>query len=309
MKESDQPGDLPAGAAARAILSAIAPGSTLLAVHPLPGSYSNDSHMVEARAAGGSLNRFVVRRYAVFGDYDRGEKARREFHTFELLRRHGLPAPPPLYLDDAGDLLGSPGIITAFVEGEMVQQPADSLPWARQMARLLARIHTLPVDPARERYLLDANQEASWFLRAGAPPAYILAHPLGELLWQRVNQLWPLFRPTPSTLVHIDYWSGNLLWNAGRIVAVVDWEEAAYGDPAIDVAYCRMDLILLGYRQAAEEFLTVYEAEMGRPIANLGLWELAAAVRPMFNPAGWIDQSPARERFTRFVMEAAARPG
>jgi aminoglycoside phosphotransferase (APT) family kinase protein len=88
---------------------------------------------------------------------------------------------------------------------------------------------------------------------------------------------------------------------------VVDWEEAAQGDPAIDVAYCRMEMNLTGMREAADEFLFVYEEEMQRPVSNLGFWELAAAVRPMFNPNGWISDSPAKERFAEFVEAAMER--
>jgi aminoglycoside phosphotransferase (APT) family kinase protein len=111
----------------------------------------------------------------------------------------------------------------------------------------------------------------------------------------------------PVGLVHIDYWSGNVLWKAGRIAAVVDWEEAAFGDPGIDVAYCRMDMFLLGMREAADEFLSAYEAEMGQRVANLGFWELAAAVRPMYNPKGWITESPSKERFRDFIADARRR--
>jgi hypothetical protein len=77
----------------------------LLTFSLLPGSFSNSTHIVEARLANGSNFKFVVRRYAVFGDYDRGEKARREFKTFEVLHQYGIPAPEPLYLDDTGTLL------------------------------------------------------------------------------------------------------------------------------------------------------------------------------------------------------------
>jgi aminoglycoside phosphotransferase (APT) family kinase protein len=52
---------------------------------------------------------------------------------------------------------------------------------------------------------------------------------------------------------------------------VVDWEEAAWGDPGIDVGYCRMELCLSGSEDAARVFLESYEAEMGSPVANLGL--------------------------------------
>ena len=110
--------------------------------------------------------------------------------------------------------------------------------------------------------------------------------------------------------MHIDYWMGNVLWNQGRITAVVDWEEAACGDPGIDVAYCRMDMCLNGIgHRAADEFLNVYEAEIGRRVANLGFWELAAAARPMFNPAGWLTEPLVQERFGQLIADARRRAG
>jgi len=126
-------------------------------------------------------------------------------------------------------------------------------------------------------------------------------------VWQTAHDLWPGILQVPAGLVHIDYWSGNILWDAGRIMAILDWEEAAYGDPGIDVAYCRMDMFLSGMGEAADEFLSAYETEVGRPVANLGFWELAAAARPMFSPEGWITESPAKERFSQFIADARRR--
>ena len=102
---------------AYALLERIMPGSSLLKIELLPGSFSNHTHLVEIRLPNGDLCEIVVRRYKVFGDYDRGEKAHREFKTFELLSKHQVPAPEPLLLDESGKLLGSPGIVTRFVEG------------------------------------------------------------------------------------------------------------------------------------------------------------------------------------------------
>lgn len=114
-----------------ALLQEIAPGSTLLAIGSLPSSYSNFTHLIEARSADGSDFRLVVRRYKVFGNYDRAEKARREFKTFELLQRNGIPSPRPLYLDEPGAVLGTPGIVTSFVPGAQVESPSDPVSWAR----------------------------------------------------------------------------------------------------------------------------------------------------------------------------------
>lgn len=304
---ADQRNDLPSEEMVQALLGEIAPGSSVLAIDSLPCSLSNYTHLVEVRSANGSVSRIVIRRYAVFGNYDRGEKARREFKTFELLQRNGIPAPRPLYLDEKGAILGTPGIVTSYVPGEQIASPPDPESWARSLATMLAKIHSVPCDTTTKSFLLDANSEATWFLRSGSVPDYMKAHPDGAVVWQTAHDLWPDIQQVPAGLVHIDYWSGNILWDAGRIIAIVDWEEAAYGDPGIDVAYCHMDMFLSGMGEAADEFLSVYETEVGRRVTNLGFWELAAAARPMFNPEGWITESPAKERFSQFIADARTR--
>ena len=290
-----------------ALLDRIAPGSIVLTIGSLPGSFSNYTHVVEAQAANGSVFRIVIRRYAIFGNYDRGEKTRREFKTLQLLQQNGIPAPSPLYIDETGAMLGIPGIVTGYVPGEHVTSPSDPMSWAGSLARMLARVHRIPCGTAAESFLLDANAEASWFLRSDSMPDYIESYPEGLAVWHQVRSLWPNIEQVPSGLVHIDYWSGNVLWEGSHIAAVVDWEEAAYGDPGIAVAYCRMDIFLLGLREAAEEFLRVYKVEAGGRVANLGFWELAAAVRPMYNPEGWITESPAKERFREFIADARSK--
>ncbi len=270
------------------LLKEIAPGSRLLTYNLLPGSFSNSTHIVEARKPDGSDIKVVVRRYAAYGDYDRGEKARREFKTFEYLHRYGIPAPEPLYLDDAGVLLGTPGIVTRFVPGRlMLENPPDPEDWARKLALTLAKIHSIPCDKDAQAFLLDANAEATWFLNSDSAPDYMRAFPAGIEVWQVLRDAYPCIQTVQPVLVHIDYWEGNILWHENEISAVLDWEEAALGDPAIDVAYARMNIFLMGLDRSADEFLRIYESEMGRKVENLGFWELAASVRPMENTEDW----------------------
>jgi len=293
------------------LLKEIAPGSNLLTFSLLPGSFSNSTHIVEARLVNGSDLKFVVRRYAVFGDYDRGEKARREFKTFEYLHQYGIPAPEPLYLDDTGTLLGTPGIVTRFVPGRLIlSAPADPLDWARELAVTLAKIHSIPCGAKVQSFLLDANAEATWFLKSDTAPGYMQTYPGGTEVWQFLHEAFPGIRTMPSGLVHIDYWSGNILWHENRISAVLDWEEAAYGDPVIDVAYARMNMILMGLTQSADDFLQIYESEMGCKVENIGFWELAAAVRPMIDPEEWkVTDTDGLDKniFHQFITEARKR--
>jgi aminoglycoside phosphotransferase (APT) family kinase protein len=301
-KENNHP---PSIEALGILLSILSPGSKLIQIHDLPGSFSNYTHLVEARKADLTQFLFVVRRYAVFGSYDRGEKASREYKMYEFLAKNGFPAPKPLYLDVAGEVLGLPGIVTSYVPGNFIQAPQELKIRAKTLARILAQIHLLKCDSVENHYLLDANMEASWFLRSNTVPAFMKNHPLGESVWHKARETYPHLSLTKETLVHLDYCPGNILWENGNIAAVIDWEEAAYGDPAIDVAYCRMNLILDGLDQAADEFIQEYEAVMGKKTANLGFWMLAAAARPMFDPDSWeISPSPKRERFAQFITDA-----
>ena len=292
-----------------ALLEQIAPGSRPASVSLLPGSFSNHTHVVKACLPGGGKLKCVVRRYQVFGDYDRGEKARREFMAFELMNRCGIPSPQPLLLDDTGRLLGVPGIVTRFVPGALLlTAPPDPLDWARKLAVMLARIHAIPLDEDSRSFLLDANAEASWFLGREAAPAFLQNYPGGMELWQAASRRYPFLKPVSPALVHIDYWSGNILWEGNEISAVLDWEEAACGDPGIDVAYARMNILLMGLPEAAVEFLRVYQAETGRAVENLGFWEMAAAVRPMDDPAAWeLDQAYRAEILRQFIAEAISR--
>jgi len=292
----------------QSLLEVIEPGSTFVAIHSLEGNFSNSTHLVEGKASNGALFRIVTRRYAIFGDYDRGEKARREFQTLQLLKKYGCPAPEPIYLDDTGTMLGSPGIVTRFVPGKLIMGQPYPDQWAETLAKTLAGIHSIPITASDTSFLLDGNSEVLWFLKSkDSAPKYISTHPKGMVLWEATIDYLPKQIKVEPSLVHIDYWSGNILWDKGNISAVVDWEEAAQGDPGIDVAYCRMDMILCGMDEAADRFLEIYEKEMEKPVSNLGFWELAAAVRPMFNPDGWISESPAEERFADFVDAAIQR--
>ena len=305
----------PSDAVVHSLLDILAPGSRIESILLLPGSFSNSTHLVEAVDAHQARFPFVIRRYAQFGSYDRGEKARREYSTLALLQAHGIPAPLPLYLDDTGAMLGMPGIIVSFVPGKQVVNLVDPLRWARTLATTLAHIHAIPCN-LRQSFCLMGIVRPSGLHMPDVPDERLASHADGPMIWRLVRELRQHLRPVPARLVHVDYSPGNILWQGEQISAVLDWEEAAYGDPGYDVAYGSLHLQLLGLESAAKAFLEVYEEEAGHRVENLGFWELAAAVRPMPDPARLIPQYSAlgvppcapeviRERLRQFI--AAAR--
>jgi aminoglycoside phosphotransferase (APT) family kinase protein len=293
----------------RAILQTIAPGSTLFAIRPLgrSGVFTNRSYLVEANSPSGTQMCIVIRRYVTRNS---PQRARVEFKTLELVQEHGIPVPEPLYLDEQGVLLDRPSIMTRHVPGRLIMPPlpplpADPLQWACEMAKMLAKIHTIPCDATAKSFLPDANSNAVWFLRSGTVPNYMRARPEGTAVWQAIHDLLPAIQSVEPALVHLDYSPHNILWDGGWISAVLDWEDAGYGDPGIDVAYCYMHLFLSGMSGAADEFLRAYEVETERPVANLGFWGLAAATRPMSDPLRWMLVSKALSQFIENARQKA----
>ena len=304
--------DLPSEAKALSLLHIVFPDSKLVAIRSIADDHHNETYIVEGQLSNGEPLPIVVKRYV--NNHHVEPRARLEFNILQWLYRNGVPAPEPLYLDDTGKHLGTPGLIMHFVPGHRIMLPSDhpldSQAWAQEMAHSLAGIHSTPLHRAAQALLVEGAFEGGdvlWFMKPGSMPDYLKNHALGEVVWNTICESLPHLQQVPSTLTHTDYWPGNILWHDNKIVAVIDWEEAAYYNPNSDVAYCRMDMFLTGHQAVADEFLQVYETTMGRPVADLGFWQLAAAVRPMFHPEGWITGSPAQERFQHFVQDSLDR--
>ena len=183
-------------------------------------------------------------------------------------------------------MLGLPGIVTRFVRGRQISSPEDPVKWAKDLADLLLRIHHVSPDADERQGIYDGNELGLYFL-TGHWPEKMSGHPLSDTIYSAIRELRFDIRETPPVFLHMDYWPGNVLWLDGRVSAVLDWDAAAYGDPALDVGYFRMNMYLRGIKEAADIFLEHYEAARG-PVVNLGFWELACAARPLPVPAAWV---------------------
>jgi hypothetical protein len=90
-----QANDVPSSETVRAVLNVLAPACSVFNIHPLAGSYSNHTHLVNIEFTDRPTQQVVLRRYNE-ANGDCTGKARREFQTLELLQGHDIPAPKPL---------------------------------------------------------------------------------------------------------------------------------------------------------------------------------------------------------------------
>jgi aminoglycoside phosphotransferase (APT) family kinase protein len=101
---------------------------------------------------------------------------------------------------------------------------------------------------------------------------------------------WP-HAVNPPVLLHGDYWPGNVLWRDNKLAAVIDWEDAALGDPLSELANARLELRWILGAEATQAFTAHYQAAL--PVhavtdySNLPYWDLCAALHLIHHAADW----------------------
>ena len=214
------------------------PQSRLRRSWALTGGVSAQVTALEIEGPDGRARRLVVKQH---GAGDLAENPRVAAHEFELLRflrSAGLPVPAPRHVDETGEILPTPYVVIDYIDGEIEAAPADPDERMRQFAKHLARIHAIDgSDPALSFLPRQGERYSAMLSERPACPDQSLSE--GRIR-AAVERAWPLGRRCPPVLLHGDFWPGNLLWRDGRLVAVIDWEDAAVGDPLADVATTKL---------------------------------------------------------------------
>jgi aminoglycoside phosphotransferase (APT) family kinase protein len=71
-----------------------------------------------------------------------------------------------------------------------------------------------------------------------------------------------------------------------ELAAVVDWDKASLGSPALDVAHMRVNLVLELGAGAAGAFAADCRRLRGEPLADLPYWDVADTLDLVFESAG-----------------------
>ena len=174
----------------------------------------------------------------------------REARLQLALREAGFTRLPTIVaVCEADDVLGVPFYVMEWLDGDVV---TDTLPRGLEEHHARAALAHDLVDTLAEIHAADvATPALAAFARPGS---------YSERQVRRFAQLWEINRtrevarvdevgawlaehvpePLPPSVVHGDYRLGNMMVDPDdptRIVAVLDWEMGAIGDPRADVGY------------------------------------------------------------------------
>lgn len=253
---------------------------------PLAGGISASVFQVEIQF-GDQVRKLVAKEH---GEFDRWRNSAVHQLEFDLLRHvkaHGVPASEPLIIEEGGNL---PILFMEMAEGEADTEGRISAANSEEFAQALAQIHAAPL-PA------DMPSQLQRVRRRLDDPDPDLA-PFAETLEAR----WP--GEEKYGLLHGDYWPGNTVWEEDRLTAVIDWEDACFGDPMADVANARAELFIAAGIEAADAFADHYFRISPVESSALPFWETWAAARIYESVSRWgLPQAEAdgvREKFVRF---------
>ena len=201
-------------------------------VRPIPEGHSGFTYWVELEGRRGVL-RLPPPGARIAGPADIPRQAR----IMAALNAQGLPVPAIVATSQEPVVDGRPFVLMEAIRGDRVEQAidggSDPLDLASSAVDVLRRLQAVPCEKTGiggEDPMPLEGELARWtWLMERAPPELTGQAPrLAQLLAERQ----PL--PRPPVLVHGDYHFGNMLFESGRVTAVVDWEIAQLGQPLLD---------------------------------------------------------------------------
>ena len=152
-----------------------------------------------------------------------------------------------------------------------------------------------------------------------------MSDPLAELFgflpdgaeWRTLRDFCASLSPCPfdgePVLLHGDFWPQNLIWRDGRIAAILDWEDAALGDPLSDLACALLELKYLFDDARVGRFYAAYNHHAPVDPHRLAQWQIYVASAAQHHMGAWglepLREAHMRQTTLRQIREAAAGLG
>ena len=280
------------------LLCKFAPNAKLLRTWELKGGQSAQVTALEVMHDDGRRQKMVARLHGAVDLANNPNVAAVEFRLLQLLNVAGVATPAPIYLDTDCDIFPVPCLVIEFIDGQPEFAPDDVPNRVQQLAAQLANIHQVDCSAADMSFM--PQQAASVAAKLRQRPAV-----LDESLHG------PLPPRNAPAILHGDYWPGNVLWQHRQLVAVIDWEDAEFGDPLADLANSRLEVLFAFGQAAMQQFTDVYCATSSIDFTHLPYWDLYAALRPCSEIGNWgLDtdaENAMREAHHWFIQQAFAQ--
>lgn len=299
------------------LVQRLTPQSRLLRAWDLTGGSSAQMTALEIECPSGKTKRMIVRR-PNHGALKRNPGAAvDEFRILQMTQALGLATPIPYHLDESDGIFATPYLIIEYIDGKPEFAPTNLADYLLQLAAPLAKIHSVDCADLDLSFLPRKANRCPELCRSG-PSAHDESLDEGRIR-HTLESIFPLPQRNPSVLLHGDFWPGNVLWQADKLVAVIDWEDATLGDALIDFAISRLDIALIFGIDAMNCFTQHYKSLMSLDYTNLSYWDLCAALRfvrladsnlaewaAFFRPFGRHDitEQTLREGYQFFITQA-----
>ncbi len=259
------------------LMQKIAPQAKLLRVWPLAGGISAQMNAVELQHPDGHIEKMIVRQFSQHTIQSDSLAAQNQFKLLQTIQVLGLATPKPIYFDPASNLLGAPCLVIEYIPGKIDFAPSNLQSSMHQFACQLSKIHNITAANVDLSFLYRRSNRCVEMSKVGN--GRINATMQESRIRSVLSSVGKLTRENTAVLLHGDYWPGNVLWQDDTLVAVIDWEDATVGDPLIDLAISRLDLVWIFGIDAMQRFTQVYQFQMDIDYTNLPFWDLCAALR------------------------------
>ena len=247
------------------VLNSFVPGLKLIHFEPLTGGVSSEVFLIEAKQNKTKIK--LVLRYE--GGMPSKIDITNEFNLLQALANTNIPSAEPLFIDTSCKILDKPFMLLSFMEGDIIIPNTDNLDLITKMADQLRCIHS--INPALLPDLPIQIDPIEGLLK------YL---PKGDE-WMEIRNYLSSLKNTAfegqRVFLHGDFWPGNILWAKDQIVAVIDWDYAAIGDPISDLAVSSLEMRYEFGKEGMNQLCEAYLKHSMIDNSRFSLWLISIA--------------------------------